>query len=137
MARWAIKLSEFDIQYKPRLALKGQVLSAFLAELHQPDMVQDNDGWWILTVDRASCQMGAGVDLQLKAPTRDRVEQVIRLDFPAFNNETKYEAILAGIDLAQSVSLEKLLIRRDSQLVVGQVNGEYETQDQRWPGIWA
>ena len=80
-------------------------------------------------MDRASCQMGAGVDLQLKAPSRDRVEQVIRLDFPAFNNETKYEAILAGIDLAQSVSLEKLLIRRDSQLVVGQVNGEYETQD--------
>ena len=31
MARWAIELSEFDIQFKPRLWLKGQVLVEFLA----------------------------------------------------------------------------------------------------------
>ena len=47
------------------------------------------------------------------------------------NNEVEYEAILAGIDLAISVSSEKIIIQSDSQLVVGQVNGEYETQDQR------
>ena len=58
------------------------------------------------------------------------VEQTIRLDFPAYNNEIEYEAILVRIDLAQSVSFEKLLICSDSQLVVGQVNGEYETRDQ-------
>ena len=78
----------------------------------------------------ASCHMGAGVGLQLKAPTGERVEQAIWLDFPAFNNKTEYEAILVGVDLAQSISSEKLLIRSDSQLVVGQVNGEYETRDQ-------
>ena len=49
-----------------------------------------------------------------KPPTRERVEQAKRLDFPASNNETEYEAILAGVDLAQSVSSEKLLIRNDS-----------------------
>ena len=32
MARWAIELSEYGIQYKPRLAKKGQVLTDFLAE---------------------------------------------------------------------------------------------------------
>ena len=31
MARWAVKLSEYDIQYKPRLAKKGHVLADFLA----------------------------------------------------------------------------------------------------------
>ena len=45
-----------------------------------------------------------------------------------FSNESEYEAILAGIDFAASVSLERLILRSDSQLVVGQVNGEYETQ---------
>ena len=70
-------------------------------------------------MDRASLQMGARVGLQLKAPTGERAEQAIRLDFPMSNNEIEYEAILAGIDLAQSVSSEKLLIRNDSQLVVG------------------
>ena len=82
-------------------------------------------------MDGASRQTGAGVGLQLKALIGERVEQAIRLDFPASNNETEYEAILVRIDLAQSISSEKLLIRNDSQLVVRQVNGEYETRDQR------
>ena len=46
------------------------------------------------------------------------------------NNETEYESILVEINLAQSVSSKKLLIRSDSQMVVGQVNEEYETRDQ-------
>ena len=80
-------------------------------------------------MDDASLQMGVGVGLQLKAPTGERIEHAIGLDFSASNNETEYEAILARIDLIKSVSLEKLIIRSDSQLVVGQVTGEYETQD--------
>ena len=82
-------------------------------------------------MDGASRQTRAKVGLQLKAPTGERVEQAIRLDFPTSNNEIEYESILVEIDLAQSVSSEKLLIHNDSQLVVGQVNGEYETPDQR------
>ena len=100
IARWAIELSEFSIQYKPRLALKGKVLVDFLVKLPQSDMDQDNSGWWILNVDGTSLHTGVGVGLQLKAPTRERVEQAIRLDFPTSNNETEYEAILVGIDLA-------------------------------------
>ena len=33
MARWAVELSEYSIQCKPRLAKKGQVLVDFLAEI--------------------------------------------------------------------------------------------------------
>ena len=29
---WAIELSEFDIQYRPKTAIKGQVVSNFIAE---------------------------------------------------------------------------------------------------------
>ena len=83
----------------------------------------------------ASRQTRDEISLQLKSPTGERIEQAIRLDFPTSNNEIEYEAILAGIDLAKSVSSEKLIIHNDSQLVVGQVNGEYETQDQRWSGV--
>ena len=35
MDRWAIKLSEYDIQYKPRLSKKGQVVVDFIADLPQ------------------------------------------------------------------------------------------------------
>ena len=90
-------------------------------------------------MDGSSPHTGAGVGLQLKSPTGEIIEQAIRLDFLASNNETEYEAILAGINLARSVSSENLLIHSDSQLVVGQVNGEYETRDQcmaRYVGLF-
>ena len=32
MALWAIKLSEFDIQYRPRTEIKGQIVANFIAE---------------------------------------------------------------------------------------------------------
>ena len=82
-------------------------------------------------MDGASRHTRVDVGLQLKAPTEDRIEQDIRLDFPTSTNEAEYEAILATIDLTISVSSEKIIIQSDSQLVVGQVNREYEMRDQR------
>jgi hypothetical protein len=32
IAKWAIELSMYDIVYKPRMAIKAQVLSDFVAE---------------------------------------------------------------------------------------------------------
>ena len=52
------------------------------------------------------------------------------MDFPSSNNEAEYEAIIAWIDFVIFMSLEKIIIRSNSQLVVGQVYGEYETRDQ-------
>ena len=75
--------------------------------------------------------MGVGLGLQLKAPTGEVIEHAIRLNFSASNNEAEYKAIIVGLDLATSVSLEKICIRSDSQLVVKQINGEYEARDQR------
>ena len=51
------------------------------------------------------------------------------MGFSASNNESEYVAILAGIELAATVSFDKILIQSDSQLVVGQVNAEYESRD--------
>ena len=131
MARWAIELSEFGIQYKPRLAKKGQVLAYFLAEIPQSGMNLNSLNWWTLNVDGASRQTGAGINLQLKSPTGEKIEQAIHLGFSASNNEAKYEVILVGIELAATVSADNLLIQNDSQLVVRQVNAEYESRDPR------
>ena len=55
-------------------------------------------------MDGALQHTGAELRLQLKALTREIIEQAIRLDLPASNNEAKYEAIMAGIDFTISVS---------------------------------
>ena len=131
MARWAIELSKFSIQYKPRLAKKGQVLADFLVEIPQSRISLDSLNWWTFNVDRASQQTRAGIGLKLKSLAGEKIKQAIRLGFNACNNESEYEAILAGIELEATVSTKKLLIQNDSQLVVGQVNAEYESRDPR------
>ena len=70
-------------------------------------------------MDGTSRQTGAGLGLQLEAPTGEIIEQAIRLDFPTSNNEAEYEAIIVGLDLTISVSSETIIIISDSQLVVG------------------
>ena len=110
MTWWVIELSEYGISYKPRLAKKGQVLADFLAEVTQPETSSANSNWWILYVDKASRKIGASICLQLKSPGGDKIKQAIRLGFNASNNESEYEAILVGIELAAALSIDKLII---------------------------
>ena len=124
-----MELSEYGIKYKPRLSKKGQVLADFLAEILQPNTCPNEKGWWTLCVDGASRQSGADIGLQLTSPSGERIEQAVLLGFSAFNNESEYEAIIAGLDLALAVGANSLLIRSDSQLVVGQVNAEFESRE--------
>ena len=131
MARWEIEISEYDIQYKAKALKKEQVLVHFIVELLQSEMRPDSLKWWTLNMDGASRQTGVGIGLQLKSPSGDKIEQAIRLGFGASNNESEYEAILAGLKLAVALSADKLLIQSDSQLVVGQVNEEFKSQDPR------
>ena len=127
MARWAVELSEYDIQYKPRLSKKGQVLVDFIAELPHPETCPDNLDWWTLNINGAFRQSGVGIGLQLRTPSGEKIEQEIWLGFSASNNESEYEAILTELELAAALSAERLLIQSDPQLVVEQVNEEFES----------
>ena len=57
--------------------------------------------------------------------------QAVRLGFDASNNESEYEAIIAGIELALVVGVDGLLIHNDSQLIVGQIKAEFESREPR------
>jgi hypothetical protein len=46
---WAIELSQFDISYNARQAIKAQVLVEFVVELTHPDQVAK--GRWTIYVD--------------------------------------------------------------------------------------
>ena len=65
--------------------------------------------------------------MQLQSPISEKIEKAVRLGFSASNNESEYEAILAGINPAASVFAHQPLFLNDSQLVVGQVNTEFES----------
>uniref|UniRef100_A0A2N9EFP7 Uncharacterized protein n=1 Tax=Fagus sylvatica TaxID=28930 RepID=A0A2N9EFP7_FAGSY len=79
LIQWAVELSEFDIEYHPRQAIKAQALADFIAE-------------FTVTEDE---------------PSEEKLDE-------------EWE-----------VEIDGLKIRSDSQLIVGQVNGEYEAREDR------
>ncbi|RVW36079.1 Pol polyprotein [Vitis vinifera] len=100
--------------------MKGQVMADFVLEYsRRPSQHHESSKqeWWTLRVDGASRSSGSGVGLLLQSPTGEHLEQAIRLGFSASNNEAEYEAILSGLDLALALSVSKLRIYSDSQLV--------------------
>ena len=55
MALWAIKLSEFDVQYHPRTAVKGQIVADFIAEYTQLEgKGAEGLGLWSIHTDGSS-----------------------------------------------------------------------------------
>jgi len=54
----------------------------------------------------------------------------VRLQYQTTNNEVEYETLFKGLELAKSVEAESILVLGDSQLVIGQVNGTYETKEE-------
>ena len=55
----------------------------------------------------------------------------VQLKFPATNNEAEYEAILTRLRVAQALGAKNILLKSDSQLVVGQVKGDFEAKETR------
>ena len=134
MLKWVIQLSEYITKYQHKLALKGQVIVDFIVELPQkPSHLIDSlrEGWWTLHVDGACRASGAGIGLILQSPTGELLKQAIWLGFPASNNEAEYEAILAKLNLALTLAAVKLKICIDSQLIIEQIQKEYEAKNER------
>ncbi|KAG7533283.1 Ribonuclease H domain [Arabidopsis thaliana x Arabidopsis arenosa] len=132
LAKWAIELSEYDIEYKSRTSAKAQVLADFLTELPLDDRIfVETDSTWKLHVDGSSSKQGSGIGIRLETPTKEIIEQSFRLMFPASKTEAEYEALLAGLRLALAIGAEKIIAYCDSQLVVNQFAGDYEAKAPR------
>ena len=66
----------------------------------------------------------------LQSPMGEQIEQAVWLGFSMSNNEAKYEVILVGVNLALALIATKVERRSDSQIVVGQIQREYEVRDE-------
>ncbi|XP_018463421.1 uncharacterized protein LOC108834587 [Raphanus sativus] len=108
LAKWAVELSEYDIDYRPRTSAKSQVLADFM-----------------------SSKQGSGIGIRLTSPTGEILEKSFRLEFHASNNEAEYEALIAGLRLAHGLKIRNIHDYCDSQLAASQYSGEYEARDER------
>ena len=132
MALWAIELSEFDIQYRPRTAIKGQVVADFITEYTQLEgKGAEVFGQWSVHTDGSSNRQAGGAGVVMQTLERDKIECMIRLDFPTTNNEAEYKALLAGLDLVKAVDVENMVVHCNSQVITSQIDGDYECRNER------
>ncbi|XP_022007353.1 uncharacterized protein LOC110906547 [Helianthus annuus] len=141
LEKLAIELGALDIEYRKRTAIKGQVIADFLAEIPDGEVIQDlavNDipesstarQTWKLYTDGSSSGKGAGAGLMLISPDEIKLMYAMRFDFECSNNEAEYEALLAGLRMAQSMGATRVDAYVDSLLVNNQVNETYEAKDE-------
>jgi len=128
MMKWSLELSEFDIHYESRKALKAQVFADFLAKMTFP--MEDNTEEWTVFVDGSSNSKGSGAGIIIENNKGTVVEISLGLSFPVTNNTTEYEAFLAGLRTAQDLGDKKVKIFSDSQLVASQVTGEFQVKEE-------
>lgn len=53
------------------------------------------------------------------------------MGFKVTNNEAEYEAILARLTIVETLGTREVNIKADSQVVVGQVTGEYLAKSEK------
>ncbi|RYR57283.1 hypothetical protein Ahy_A05g023007 [Arachis hypogaea] len=128
LIKWAVELSEFDIRYQPRGPIKSQFLADFIAELTIPSE-DDHAKQWILYVDGSSNHEGCGAGIRLEADDGFILEHSIHLAFKASNNQSEYEALLAGLRLCLDLQISTIKVYCDSLLVVQQVNDLFQVKD--------
>ncbi|KAK0570589.1 hypothetical protein LWI29_003554 [Acer saccharum] len=138
LTKWAIELSEFDVEYLPRTVIKAQAVADFVAEFTEPSievarmMVEQNKKIfkWQLRVDGSSNTHGSGAGVVVSTPEGDLVECALRFDFKATNNQAEYEALIAGLKVCTVLGADEVEIFSDSQVVVNQVLDEYQARDE-------
>ncbi|XP_050248944.1 uncharacterized protein LOC126696213 [Quercus robur] len=131
LIQWVVELSEFDIRYQPRHAIKAQALADFIAEFTPSHNETEDSKRWVIHVDGSSTRHAGGIGVVLQSPKGDKPKHKVRLQYQATNNEVEYEALLKGLELAKFVEAKSICVMGDSQLIMGQVNGMYEAKEER------
>ena len=115
MALWAIELSEFNVQYRPHTAIKGQVVADFIAEFTNIEgQGVEEPPHWSIHMDGSSNKHTGGIGVVLHSPKGDKIECMVQLDFPTTNNKAEYETLVVGLDIAKAAGVTSVIVYCDS-----------------------
>jgi ribonuclease HI len=81
---------------------------------------------WVMYFDRSLKLGGGGAVVLFISSREEKLKYVFQILFEVSNNEDEYEVLLHGLCVAISLGTKRLLVYRDSLLVVQQVNKEWD-----------
>nr|GEZ45711.1 reverse transcriptase domain-containing protein [Tanacetum cinerariifolium] len=113
LLKWRFELEEHDIHYRPRMSVKGQILVDFFVEHPKDDPLdtpmEDKEELsepWVLFTNGSSCIDGSGAGLLITNLEGMEFTYALRFRFNATNNEAKYEALIAGLRIAEQMGVK-------------------------------
>ncbi|GJY83679.1 reverse transcriptase domain-containing protein [Tanacetum coccineum] len=113
-------------RYWPRISVKGQVLADFIVErLEEENLDAFAKEEEPLFTNGSSCVDGCEAGVILTNPEGIEFTYALRFQFKATNNEAEYEALIAGLWIAEKMGVQNLQVNVDSKLVANQVNRTY------------
>ncbi|XP_070004944.1 uncharacterized protein [Nicotiana sylvestris] len=93
------------------------------------EVVPENHPVWKMYFDGAVNIKGVGIGAILFSPIGHHYPATTRLQFFCTNNTAEYEACIMGLKMAIDLDVRELLVMGDSNLLIKQAQGEWETQD--------
>ena len=130
LAKWMMILSEFDIEYIERKAIKWQVIADQLADFPLQDdapiqvdfpdehLMYMTERTWKMFFDGSFMQSGSGAGVLFVSPHGYTIPKSYKLLFPCTNNIAEYEALTNGLKMAIEWRIIELHIYRDLQLII-------------------
>jgi ribonuclease HI len=122
-------LSEFELRFESAKAVKGQIIADFITEHRGSSINFLEITPWALFFDGSSCGKGGGVGILLISPRGEMFECAIPIQPTVTNNQAKYEALLKGLQYLKGAKAISVEIFGDSELVMKQLNGQYECRN--------
>ncbi|VFQ86422.1 unnamed protein product [Cuscuta campestris] len=87
MTKWAVFISRYNVEFRPRPSIKGQALADFQVECTAREMTRaqietrvEND-WWVMSIDGSSGARSCGAGIVLITPEHFWIYYAIRFQF--------------------------------------------------------
>jgi ribonuclease HI len=113
IGQWILALSEFELRFESATAVKGQIIADFITEHHDPSISLLEITPWALLI----------------SPRGEMFEFAIPIQPTVTNNQAEYEALLRGLQYLKEAKAISVEIYGDSELVIKQLNGQYECRN--------
>jgi hypothetical protein len=128
IVKWSLELGEFKIEFCPRQAIKLQILADFVSEWTEIQMPppKERPEHGIMYFEGTLNLEGAGAGVLLISPQGEQLKYVLQIHYKASNYSAEYEALIHRLRIAVSLGIKRLLAFGDSNVVIKQVNKEWD-----------
>ncbi|XP_030930797.1 uncharacterized protein LOC115956615 [Quercus lobata] len=139
---WATrKLTHYMLAFKK--SVKGRAIADHLAHC-SPEEAEEIQGnfsdedimgieleSWKMYFDGVTNQNGSGIEVLLISPNGTHIPFSGRLNFPATNNATEYEAFIMGLQVALGLGVKELEVYGDSALIISQIQNRWKIKEEK------